>query len=79
VLTNWASDAGLTRSKLRDQVELAIRCQFDDANVIIQEAPTTEYLFLLGYEDEDKIRTLQWHYLIFNAGNGHEGARFHAN
>jgi hypothetical protein len=44
------SDARRNRPKLRDQVEDGIRREFAAANIVIQEAPATEYLFLLGYE-----------------------------
>jgi hypothetical protein len=75
-ITYALMDARRNQPKLLDQVEDRIRTEFAAANAVIQEAPGTEYLFLLGYEAS--IRTLQWHYLIFNAGNSPEGARFQA-
>jgi hypothetical protein len=59
---------------LQSRVEGGIRREFAAANALSQEDGATEYLFLLGYEVND--RELQWRKLIFNAANGPEGQMF---
>jgi hypothetical protein len=72
------SDVGGKRSRLeglRSEIARRIRDHFAEVNALIKEDPETEYLFLLGSEEE-RDREIQWHQLAFRAGRGPESGAF---
>lgn len=66
----YALRDGRSPGVVRARLEEIIRREFSVANTVIGEDPTTEYLFLLGIEIENKPRELSWVSLVFHAGEG---------